>query len=340
MDKTSAGRRCAADIATLLAARPDARLLDAGADTLALLLPQFEGVAAATIGRAACAFQFGAYARPRLAGGRFASPPGRIALRLAPGRGERIVHVPGDGAETLRLVDAGGRLAHRARIAAPADRARLMAFLKEIPERARPVALSVPPVAVASLPAIRRAREEWAEAETAAHADDWLLDGGRTRRTCLPHLKSEARRIDPRAIGPFVAHLARTRRPFRCVVARPGCLQLQDGPLDGFRHQGGRLFLRARRGVVMLDLAGIAGAWVTRIGRGRERAHALEFYDADGCAAAAFLPPGEPDPCRNTVWEILLASLPRAPAAATPATGRRVARAPEGDLRLVARCED
>ncbi len=323
MEDLKAARAASAwprDLAAFLAARPDARLLEGGAQALAALVPRFTAATAIVPGGAASVIERGTYARSRWAGEFLASTPGRISLRFAPGGEARLAHTPADPErglpEALCLFDPAGRIAHRVEIDAAADLALLAGLLSETPASAEPR----PEVRgeTADLPAIRRALAGWADFGITEHLDTLLPDGGRARRVCLPRLERAARRIDLAGIAPLLGQLARRGRPFRRVFARRGCLRIQEGPIDPPRAEGSRLFLRSGNGLIALDLAALASAWVTWIGRGREASPALEFYDTEGCAAV-FLASTEPDPCRDTVWQCTLHALPDARPSTTAA---------------------
>lgn len=306
------------DIGALVATHPGARFLDMDTHTLALILPQFEAATATTAGPATLLSERGGYAKPRMAGERLASPPGRIALRLVAGRGEHIACTAADPGRrepaALHLFDRGGRLTHRTQIATPGDLLTLAALLAEIPTLAPslPAPDVVAPAARPTpyLPAIRHARETWATAELVRHIDDLVLDGGQARRTCLPHVgAAAARRVDPLVIGHLLREVAQRRLPFRHVAVRAGCVQTREGALDTLRPEGDLLLMRSGTALMALDLGCIMDAWVTCLGPAGRRSRALELYASDGTCAAAFLPPTQA-PAAQTAWDRLLASLP------------------------------
>ncbi|PZQ48401.1 MAG: hypothetical protein DI556_14765 [Rhodovulum sulfidophilum] len=326
-----AGDAPAPDLATLVATRPDARLLDAGAEELALLLPQFARATASTVGGAALLSEGGGYAQPRMAGARLASPAGRVALRLSAGRGERLAYTAADPARgapaALHLFDPAGRTTHRAEIAAPEDLLLLAALVAQIPTGAGeiPVVPDTAPAVIPHLPTIRHARAHWPRAELARHIDDLVLDGGRSRRACLPHVgPGAARRIEPRVLDHVLDLLARRRFTFRRAVIRPGCLQSHEGVLDSLWPEGDLLVMTSARATMALDLERVADVWVTALGpAGGERATALELYDHDGAAIAAFLPATRGELGHAAAWDALLASLPAPRSAARAGAGGR-----------------
>lgn len=302
----------------LLAAAPEARILEADAATLALILPHFEQAAAVTAGPYALMSEFGGYARPRLAGQPLRPPSARIELRLAPTGREILALAPADPERrlpaALHLFDACGAALHRAELAHPEDLLSLTALGAEALAGAPPAPAERAP-SLPSLPAIRQARALWWEAEPCRHLDDLLIDGGRARAHCLPHVGAEAaRRIDPRVLDHLLAHLARRRTSFLRGAVRPGAMQLHAGPLEALAPEGGLLRMRSGASLMALDLEGVAACWLTRCGRGWMQSSSLELYDAQGFAVALFGVQPEADLVQRVDWERLAASLPDAPA--------------------------
>ncbi len=307
----------ARSLAELLAAAPEARILEADAATLALILPHFEQAAAVTSGPCALMAEFGGYARPRLAGQPLRPPSARIELRLAPTGREILAATPADPARRLpaglHLFDPCGETLHRAELAHPEDLLALAAFEADLVSAAPPPPAERAP-SLPSLPIIRQARALWWEAEPHRHLDDLLIDGGRARAHCLPHLGAEAaRRVDPLVLDHLLVHLARRGTAFQRAAVRPGAAQLHAGPLEAVAPEGGLLRLKAGASLMALDLEKLAACWLTRCGQGWARSSALELYDAEGFCFALFRPHPEADLVLRLEWERLLASLPEAP---------------------------
>lgn len=309
----------ARSLAELMAAAKGARILEADAAALALILPFFEQASAVTSGPRALMAESGAYAGLRLAGGPLRPTSRRIQLRIAPTGREILALTPADPERRrpagLHLFDGCGDLIHRTELAAPGDLATLAGFAAEFaPETPLPAPkLQTRPPRTTSLPAIRQARETWSKIGPHRHLDDAMVEGGRARADHLPHVGAgAARRVDRLILPHLLKHLAERRIPFLRAAIRPGLAQLHAGPLDFAGRDGALLTLRAGESLMALDPEGIAACWLTRCGEGWERVSTLELYDAQGFCLALFSAPPESDLVLKVEWERILASLPEA----------------------------
>ncbi|MFE3837392.1 hypothetical protein [Pseudogemmobacter sonorensis] len=306
-------------LAALMRARPDARSLDADAETLALFLPLFERASASTIGPHALINQRGGYGPAQLAGRPPRGHGGRICLRLAAGQGETLV---GTGAvpalrqpAALHLFDVAGELVHRAELAAPEDLAVLEAVTAQLGPRMAPLTAPLPEVPrrvpVPSLPAIRQARAGWWKTAPHQHLDALMADGGPRRAHCLPHLGGgAARRVDPRGLRAFAGHLARMALPFSRAVPRPGCLQTHAGPVELLSPEGTLLLLHSGPSLMALELSAVAACWRTRWADGGGCRTMLELYDAGGMCLALLGPDTAGCTAGRRAWERLAETLP------------------------------
>ena len=302
--------------AELMALGIEACRLDADAETLALILPLFGRPSASTLGPYALLNERGAYGPAQLAGRNPRRSCARLALRLAPGHGEVLIRTAADPGRripaALHLFDASGAIVHRTEIAAPEDLVTLEAVTRQLGTNAAPV---VPPVVapqpfLPSLPAIRQARALWPIADRQRHFDDLVVDGGKRRASCLPHLgKENARRVDPRRIGGFLQLLARAGVAFTRSVIRPGCVQSFTGMAEILPSKANLTLLHAGASLMALDLSAVAGCWLTARAQGGERSTMLELYDSDGAAIAVF--DGDETLCvrQRNIWDRLAATL-------------------------------
>ncbi|HEY0275033.1 MAG TPA: hypothetical protein VGC31_03025, partial [Paenirhodobacter sp.] len=272
---------------------PGIRQLAADAETLAMVLPVFGRAVATTIGLHALISETGSYAAAELAGQPARPDTGRrIGLRLAAGRGERLFYSPADPGlrrpAGLHLIDAQGRVAHRTELAAPEDIVMLSSMLPELdPVTPEPFAHTPEPVLIPSLPAIRQARAQWWTCAAHRHQDDFLLDGGAQRRSCLPHLgTAAARRVDPAILPSFLEHLCYREVSYRRAVARSGCVQSNAGVVNAVEDDGPMTLLRAHTGLMAVNLNAVAQCWLTRWGAGIDGLAMLELYDAGGQSIA------------------------------------------------------
>ncbi|HEY0212501.1 MAG TPA: hypothetical protein VGC40_02800 [Paenirhodobacter sp.] len=296
---------------------PAVRQLSADAETLAMVLPVFGQAVATTVGAHALISESGSYAAAELAGQ--PSRPGsgrRIGLRVAAGRGERLLYSPADPAyhrpAGLHLVDPHGRLAHRTELAAPEDIVILASMLPDLdPIPPQPFVAAPGPNMMPSLPIIRQARAQWWVSPPCRHQDDFLLDGGAQRRLCLPHLgASAARRVKPTILAALLEHLCHREVSFLRAVARPGCVQAHTGVVNAVDSEGPMTLLRSHVGLMAVDLDAVAQCWATRWGVGVNGLVMLELYDRAGLGIGYFGADTGNGLAVRQEWDRLIAGLP------------------------------
>ncbi|MFT4014890.1 MAG: hypothetical protein QM682_16170 [Paracoccus sp. (in: a-proteobacteria)] len=291
-------RTLTALLASEQAAGAAVQAIAADAETLGMVLPMFDRVSATTAGPHALLSERGGYAPVRLAGQRQPPMHKRIFLRLASGRGERVVMTAADPARRrpagLHLFAADGQLCHRTEISAPEDLlvlAGLCAELADGPVAALPPG-GVPPAAEpsrapVSIPLIRHTRSEWPGMTEAMHLDEILLDGGVGRAACLRHLGNAfARPVPPGRLTPFLHHLAGHRVAFRRIVTRPGCLQSHSGAAELVPTGNDLLLLRSKASLFALDNTAITACWLTWWDLDGDPRAVVEVYGGDGLCLA------------------------------------------------------
>ena len=116
------------------------------------------------------------------------------------------------------------------------------------------------PANVIPLNAIRHARLNWRDATVGAHLNDYLIDGGRRRRQCLPYAGSNAWSIRTEALGSFLAFLCDRKVSFLRIVARTGLLQAAPGPVDTLAERGGVSVALSDGGLFAIDLKDVESA--------------------------------------------------------------------------------
>ena len=201
------------------------------------------------------------------------SESGPNLSRIAAGSGRFTSAFSTDDAEAIQ---------HRVQVNTVHDHA-VLSLIETIPHA------TVPPEAAVSnllhLSAVRRAREMWDESDSGNHLNDMLLNQGRTRFQCLPHVgKGRAWQVATHFLGSFLTFLCdRKISVIRGVVAK-GILQLDCGPLGAERTSNGVMFMQDGTRSFAIDTKQVYQLWVAASGHHWQ----LELYSRDGTALAVF----------------------------------------------------
>ena len=84
---------------------------------------------------------------------------------------------------------------------------------------------------VVHLSTVQRAREMWDDSDPGSHLNDMVLDDGRTRMQCLPHVgKGRVWQVARYPLGSFLTCLCDRKISFIFGVVTKGILQFDRGP--------------------------------------------------------------------------------------------------------------
>lgn len=234
----------------------------------------------------------------------------RVTLRVSPQPGLSLLRYEGDLATdlpgALAVVDGQGNVCHRVQYVSPYD-TRVAQSLDPEPVAVWPERAGAGDRGnVISLAAVRQAREAWPDADTGAHLNDLLEDGGVRRQQCLPHVgREKAWRISTDIIESFFYFLNKRRTNFARMVPASGMVQADIGQVGDMRRIGNLLVLTTEKSTFSLDCNEIGSVWVVAT----SRHWLLEIYGRDHKAIAVLAA----DPMGDAgLWRNLLAALPRA----------------------------
>lgn len=280
------------------------KITDLGGDIerLALLGTQLESALITTRNTAAVIAARGGYAGLQPSDRRFSVSAKRANLRYAHGASVRLARHEG-GALSLVAADHGGQIQHRVDATTDYDN-RILRSLEASPFDQFPG--PVPQAGnVLSLAAIRTARNCWDRDIAADHLNGFLMDRGRTRRSCLRHLgQNRAWRVPPYALAGLLEHLAHTGRNFVRVVCAEGLMQAQSGRVLRCNLQGTSVICESDHNSFALNIQQVAEVWVTA-----GRLHwQVEAYDTQGQGVAILTAP--PMSC-GPDWRAALMAMPR-----------------------------
>ncbi|MEM9247840.1 MAG: hypothetical protein AAGB05_03975 [Pseudomonadota bacterium] len=233
----------------------------------------------------------------------------RMDLRFLPTAAINLARVTpqsGDVAPSVVAMDARGQVSHRVQVMGLQDR--LVA--QSLPRRANarmPGQSDIRGGAnVIPLQAVRSAQANWDSMDIAHHLNDFLFDGGVTRRRCLAHVgANRAWRIQMSILPSFLAFLAARKVSFMRSVIGAGFLQADVGCLSVLRESDSVLLAREAERAFSLDLKAADAAWVTACGRHWQ----IEIFDHTEHGIAVLGAGPASDLC---AWRDYLCSLPRA----------------------------
>ena len=135
------------------------------------------------------------------------------------------------------------------------------------------------------LSTVRRAIESWDDSDPGSHLNDMVLDEGRTRLQCLPHVgKGRAWQVASYPLCSFLTFLCDRKISFIRGVVAKGILQLDRGPLVMDHTSNGLMFMQGGSRSFSIDTKKIYQLWVTAFGQHWQ----LELYSRDGKALAIF----------------------------------------------------
>lgn len=236
----------------------------------------------------------GGYGRFQTCGVPFRPSKRRIPIRVAEDGNHAIMRSASDAEArhpaAISVVGSDGRVGHRIQFLSETDwmaascievAAELAELEPPSDDRATP---TEPAANVIELAAIRSARDRWSVADFSDHLDDLLLDRCADRMTNLRYIgKACARRVNPAHLASFLDFLSDRKLAFSASVPAAGLIQTLSGRATAQRSAGSVVLCQTDRGMLSLNLASVASAWVTRPGGGDRLASALlELYDEKG----------------------------------------------------------
>jgi putative heme degradation protein len=278
-------------------------------ETLALLGTQFDDVLITTRNTGALVSGRGGYAPIQTTSGPLRLSQRRVSVRIATNSELSLIHCQGDREarfpSALAAVDRLGRVQHRVQYVSDFD-ACVAESLEPCEGYSLPQTPSFREVEnVISLPALRRAREGWDEADAGQHLNDLMVEMGKPRHKMLPYIgKQKAWRVLPQVLQSFFNYLDGRRYSFTRFVPASAVLQADVGAFERVNWFGSVFFSATQRGTFSLDLDRVEHVWLTASPRHWQ----LEIYDADERALAVLAP----DPnAASSQWKDFLLSLPR-----------------------------
>jgi putative heme degradation protein len=281
--------------------------LDMDLEALALLGTQLADALILTNNGSALLSEKGGYAAYQTSSMPHRVSSCRINMRICPTAPVNLVRTQGIGGRlALFVVDGSGQISHRIETDGGYDGAVLATVDEGRLKGGAPANNAVLANGIVSLNAVRSARLYWDCRDTGHHLNDILHDGGRIRRSTLPHVgKYKAWPVLTAVLPSFITYLRENEIGHVQLVPGAGFIQSSMAWAGKVELLDQILLVRNEQRSFAIDLSNIESMWATRIGPVSQ----LEIYSHAGDAIAILAA----DPNGNYgQWNTLLGSLPPA----------------------------
>lgn len=258
----------------------------AGPKIIAQALPFLGTVVSVTANDAALLSHTGAYLAPAMPGEALRCGDEYIGLRLHPALIRDAFLTP------RALTLAGETGTHRAYFTPMSDNISIQALE------------SAPAGDTEPVDPIDWSTANWSETDQLTHLDALTPE----RYQVLPF--TGARQIDPRIVGPLLAHIVDMDLPFTVGVPAGGCVQFHRGRAAMFDGSGPHFSVIFGAARYVVDPVFVAECWVTQAPSAVGLTSAVELYDHSNRCITVITQTGPLCEHLHEAWEAIASSLP------------------------------